>query len=264
VAAAHRLAYGTEESQFGDLRVPPGAGPHPLVLLVHGGFWRSAWHLDLMDGLADDLLQRGIATWNMEYRRVGQPGGGWPGTFLDVAAAADFARALAAAHHLDRDRVVTVGHSAGGHLALWLAGRRRLPPFSPLASPDPLPVAGAVGLAPIGDLALLYRMWESYRQDENAPARLIGGSPAEYPDRYAAASPAALLPLGTEQVLIQGAADDRVPPVLTEAYLRAAEAAGDPVTYLLLPGVDHFDVIDPHSEAWVHSLPPLLKLLGLA
>ena len=124
--AQHRIAYGPGPQQFGELRLPDGAGPHPVVIVVHGGCWLAEYDLGYMSSLAAALTADGVATWSIEYRRVGDDGGGWPGTFDDVGAAADHLREIAAEHELDLERVVAVGHSAGGHLALWLAARHGL------------------------------------------------------------------------------------------------------------------------------------------
>src|ERR1700730_2647404 len=128
-----RLAYGPEYLQFGDLYLPPHAGPHAVIPLIHGGYWRARYDLTLMHGLAEDLARRGYAAWNIEYRRVGDEGGGWPGTFLDVARAVDYIRVLAPQYRLDARRVVPVAHSAGGHLPFCLAARPHIPAGSPLA-----------------------------------------------------------------------------------------------------------------------------------
>jgi len=252
---AIRLAYGPGAFQFGDLRLPTGPGPHPTVLLIHGGYWRSRYGLKLMTRLAKDLAVRGYGAWNIEYRRVGNPGGGWPGTFQDVARATDYLREIAPRYALDLRRVVPIGHSAGGHLALWLAGRPRIPAGDPIAGssikesnagPDPLVPAAAISLAGVVDLELAWQLHLSM----DAVVELLGGTPDEVPERYAATSPAALLPLGVPQVLFHGTADIHVPVEVSQAYAQAALAANDPVTYIELPGVDHFDVINPHSEAW--------------
>src|SRR5947209_5684909 len=124
-----RLPYGPEYLQFGELYLPAGDGPFPVIPLIHGGYWRARYDLTLMDGLAEDLARRGYAAWNIEYRRVGDEGGGWPGTFLDVALATDYLRELAITYPLNLQKVVTMGHSAGGHLALWLVARSRIPHF---------------------------------------------------------------------------------------------------------------------------------------
>ena len=264
-----RLAYGPAPLQFGDLYVPNEPGLYPIVILIHGGYWRARYGLDLMNGLAEDLAKRGHAAWNIEYRRIGNPGGGWPGTFLDVALATDFLRKLAPSYTLDLQRVVPIGHSAGGHLALWLAARPRIPLFvnnSPLAGSQqpgnneetatPLMLAGAISLAGVVDLEMAWRLHLS----NGAVVELLGGSVADVPERYAAASPAAMLPLGVPQVLIHGTNDDNVPLQVSQAYTNAARAANDPVTYIELAGVDHFDVIDPHSHAWAITMNELQKL----
>lgn len=254
------IAYGDEPLQFGALYLPDGAGPHPLVILIHGGFWHAPYRLSLMTGLAEDLARRGIAAWNIEYRSVGDAGGGWPGTLLDVARAADHIEELAPTHNLDLRRVVAVGHSAGGHLALWLAARRHIAGNSILASKntEPLALSGVVSQAGAMDLEHTWRL----NLGDGAAAELLGGSPAEVPERYAAASPAALLPLGIPQVLIHGTRDDRVPLEVSHAYARKAAAAGDHVSLIELPGADHFVLIDPASAAWATTVEQIQKLLA--
>lgn len=261
-----RLAYGPGPLQFGELRVPNGPGPHPGVILIHGGFWRAQYGYALMDGLADDLAARGIASWNIEYRRVGDPGGGWPNTLLDVAAAADHLLTLAPRYALDLKRIAAIGHSAGGHLALWLAGRSHLSKVGPLASAagplkagerQRIPLAGVISLAGVNDLALGWRL----DLGDNAVGALLGGSPDEVPERYAAVSPAALLPLGLPQVLVHGTADNRVPLRLSQEYAQAASAAGDQVNLIELAGADHFALIAPHSVAWARTVEALQDLL---
>lgn len=252
LAPAPVVRYGDHPDQVCNLHLPAGSGPFPVVVLVHGGFWRERWDRTLMTPLARDLALRGVAAWNVEYRRVGQEGGGWPGTLLDVAAAAD---ALAGIPDVDPTRVVTVGHSAGGHLALWLAGRHRLPAGAPGHEPLVLP-RGAVSQAGVVDL-------ERGARDElgeGAVADLIGGGPDDVPDRYAAGSPAALLPLGAAQLLVHGSRDEVVPPALSRAYAAAALATGDAVELVELDA-DHVDVIDPGHPAWmavIERLPALL------
>ncbi len=244
--ADRRLPYGADPLQFGELRLPGRPGPHPVAIVIHGGFWRAAYDLVHIGHLAAALTAAGVATWNVEYRRIGDPGGGWPGTFADVAAAADCLRAIAPVHHLDLTRVVTVGHSAGGHLALWLAARGRIPAGHPLSTPDPLPVARAVGLAAVSDLRMCWEL----RLSNGVAEAFLGGSPDAVPERYAVASPAALLPLGVPQVLIHGTEDDTVPFAMSAVYRDTAVALHDPVTLIPLPGLDHFAVIDPESAAW--------------
>lgn len=259
-----RLAYGPEEFHFGELHLPHTPGPHPVAIVIHGGFWRVPYDYTLMTSLADDLAARGIAAWNMEYRRIGDPHGGWPNTLLDVASATDFLRSIAESYHLDLQQVVPIGHSAGGHLALWLAARPRIPQNSVLAHSStqaevdaPLAVSGAISLAGVSDLLI---GWQR-KLGSGAVAELIGGSPEAMPERYAAASPAEMLPLDAPQILIHGTADDRVPFDMSETYTAKAQAAGDNVRLITLPRVDHFALIDPASHAWTITVDALHQLL---
>ena len=223
--------------------MPEGEGPRPVAVLVHGGFWRMPWGADLMHALAGDLHRRGWATWNLEYRRLGAPGGGWPGTFEDAAAGMD---ALAAADAgLDLGRVVAVGHSAGGQLALWLAARRGPPAGAQGAGAVVVPNA-VVALAAVSDLAASSRLG----LDGDAAAELVGGRPDRVPERYAVASPLARLPLGVPVLLVHGDADDRVPVAMSREYAGAARAAGDDVRLEVIPGAGHAELIDPRSGAW--------------
>lgn len=241
-----RLRYGPGRWHFGDLRLPSGAGPHPVVLAIHGGYWRALYGLEYFGHACAALTAAGYATWNIEYRRLGNWGGGWPGTFTDVALATDFLRTLARSYPLDLARVVTLGHSAGGHLALWTAARARIPATAPLATPDPLRVHAAVALAGVVDLR---RAWE-LRLSGGVTRRLVGGTPERYPERYAAASPIELLPLGLRQTLLHGAEDSIVPLEISVRYVAAAQARGDTAELLTLPGVGHFEPVDPTSAAW--------------
>jgi acetyl esterase/lipase len=251
------LAYGAESLQFGELYVPNGPGPHPVVILIHGGFWRAAYRLTLMQGLAGDLVQSRIAVWNIEYRCVGDAGGGWPGTLQDVARATDYLATLAPTYALDLARVVTVGHSAGGQLALWLAARSRLQKTGQLRmSNTPLHLAGAIILAGTSDLKLVWQL----NLGHGAASDFLGGSPDKVPERYAMASPAALLPLDIPQVLIHGNRDDLVPLIVSQAYAQKADRAGDRVTLIELPGADHFVLIDPTSAAWKITIAAIQNL----
>jgi acetyl esterase/lipase len=252
-----RIAYGDDPNQFGELRLPAGAGPHPVLVFLHGGFWRALYDLAYARPLCADLTQHGFATWNLEYRRVGQVGGGWPGTLADVAAGMDQLRTLAEAHPLDLARVVTMGHSAGGHLALWAAARHRLPPDHTLRGSDPLVVQVAISLAGVTDLGLGAQM----HLGGGAVQALLGGAPEDVPDRYALASPRALLPLGVKQILVNGTADETVPSVLSSTYHTAARTAGDDATLHLLPGVGHFAVAETGTEAWATVMALTLAAL---
>lgn len=259
-----RIAYGKGPQQFGELLVPPPSlalprmlPPFPVAIVIHGGFWKKAYGLDLMTPLSLALAARGVAAWNIEYRRVGDEGGGWPGTFLDVAAAADHVGSLAKEHRLDLSRVVSVGHSAGGHLALWAAARRRIHEGEPLFSDRPLRLSGVVSLAGVPDLARAAHEGLG----GGAAAALMGGSPAAVPARYAAASPAALLPLHVKQILVHGSEDAIVPLLLSQDYAFAAKAKGDDVRLVTLPG-GHFDVIDPATPAGRAGCDAVVELLG--
>jgi acetyl esterase/lipase len=235
-----------------NLHLPAGPGPFPVVVLLHGGFWRIGWDRTLMTSLARDLVERGIAAWNVEYRRVGQEGGGWPGTLLDVAAAVD---RLDTVDEIDESRVIACGHSAGGHLALWLAGRHRLPDDAPGADPV-VRVRAVVAQAAVADLAGAWN--DGFCRDRIEG--LLGGSPTDAPDRYRVADPIGLLPLGIPQVLVHGALDDAVPLSQSRAYVRAA---GSEAELLEFEDADHFDVIDPAHAAWqavVERLPGLLDV----
>lgn len=253
-----KLAYAPGEFQFGELFLPHKPGPYPVAILIHGGYWRARYGLDLMNGLAENLAGRGIAAWNIEYRRVGNPGGGWPGTFLDVARAADYLNEIATTYELDLSRVVPIGHSAGGHLAFWLAARTRIPAENPISPHQPaLELAGTISLAGVLDLKMAYELHLS----NDAAVELLGGRPDEVPERYEAGSPAALLPLGLPQVLIHGTADESVPIQVSQHYAASAQAAGDTISYFKPAGVDHFDVINPATEVWELTVKELEALL---
>ena len=240
-----RIPYGDDPLQFGDLRLPPGDGPHPVVVVLHGGCWRSDFSLDYIATFADALTRSGVATWTPEYRRVGDPGGGWPGTFQDVAAGVDYLRAVAREYPLDLGRVIVVGHSAGGHLALWL-GARGTPADQTLRGDDPLALVGVVSLAGVDDLRRAV--------DEgicgDMAARLVGGAPDEVPERYALASPIELLPTGVPQHLVNGSRDPIVPAAFGRAYAEAARRAGDPVEFTVLPDAGHFELVAPMASEW--------------
>jgi acetyl esterase/lipase len=249
-APDHRLAYGVDSSQYGELRVPTGSGLHPVVVLIHGGCFKAAYATTRdIAPMGDALKDGGIATWNVEYRRLGQPGGGWPGTYLDIGRAVDHLRALAREYPLDLRRVVIVGHSAGGHLAMWAAARSRLPAGSPLYATDPLPVRGVIDLAGPVDMTANVPGYEALCRD-SVITSLLGGTPAAVPERYAQASPIKLLPLGIPQVIILGSHEDFVPLPLAEAYAQAAVQAGDRVRLIVIPGAGHFEIASPRASTW--------------
>src|SRR5688572_21435696 len=235
---AMRIAYGTDALQFGELRVPSTPGPHPVAIVIHGGCWVSQLGnfdprgvgMENMRPMAAALTAAGIATWNIEYRRVGNFGGGWPGTFRDVALGADALRKLAREHTLDLSRVISIGHSAGGHFALWLAARPKIPAASEIYVKDPIRLVAAVNLDGPGDLRA---MWGAQHSICTRPVitELMGGSPDERPDRYRAGSPAELLPIGTRIESLTG----RVFGAQNAAYEIAATKAGDTVQATTTP-----------------------------
>ncbi|MFV9503455.1 MAG: alpha/beta hydrolase family protein [Oscillochloridaceae bacterium umkhey_bin13] len=253
VVADQRVAYGPHPAQFGDLYLPAGSGPHPIIILIHGGCWQARFDLAPLGPLCAALRTAGWAVWSLEYRRLGD-GGGWPNTFADVAAGADALRGLVAP--LDRNRVIAAGHSAGGHLALWLAARARLPHTAPGWQPDPLPITGVLALAALADLALAAQQ----QLCDGAVAALLGGMPEAQPERYALASPAAQLPLGVPQYHIVGADDPIVPPAYLQSYCAKATAHGDAVTLTVLPAAGHFEPVDPTSAAWPELLAALDRI----
>jgi len=257
------LRYGPHPSQHGQLSLPAGSGPWPVAVVVHGGFWRAIYGAEFGTDLAEDLMRHGVAAWNVEYRRVGNDpgsgGGGWPDSCLDVAAALDLLATggqVAAGGQLDLSRVVAVGHSAGGQLAGWLAGRVSLAKGVPGASPL-VPLTGVVCQAGVLDLEL------ALRQDlgRGAVRDFMGGG-ADDPRARALASPAARLPLGLPSVCVHGSADDIVPLSQSESFVAAARRAGDDSRLVTLPGVDHFALIDVSTPAWAACRAAVLDLLA--
>jgi acetyl esterase/lipase len=230
-----RRAYGPHPHQFAELHLPAGGGPFPVAVLVHGGGWSAGYDLSLMAGLAADLPRRGWAAWNLEYRRVGpRSGGGWPQSGEDVRAGVAALAALPGEGvPVDLGRVIVVGHSAGGQLALWAAAR---------PGPDP-PVRprGVVSQAGVVHLP---------RRRGAEVAAFLGGTWEEVPERYLEASPSSLLPVGVPLLLVQGTADTVVPPAMAERFAQRARAAGDEVALALRPGEDHLAHLDPAGGAW--------------
>jgi acetyl esterase/lipase len=239
-------AYGADAAQVGDLYLPDSPSPAAVICLLHGGFWRMPYARDQLTPMARDLAGRAYAVWNLEYRRLGAPGGGWPGTLADVAAGIDHLAGFVAEDiALDLKRVVTIGHSAGGHLALWAAGRHHIVGGEPGAQPR-VRVHAAVGQAPVADLVRAHELALS----GDVAAELLGGTPSQVPERYAAASPRALLPLGVPQLIVHGTADDIVPIEISRGYAAAAREQDDTIEFRELPGVGHFEHIDIAAPAW--------------
>jgi acetyl esterase/lipase len=239
-----RIAYGNDAYQFGEMRIPESSGPHPVAVVIHGGFWRAKYDLEYIQPICSALTDAGIATWNLEYRRLGNPGGGWPGTLDDVAAGIDYLFSLSSRFQLDLTRVITVGHSAGGHLALWLASRKKL-------------LAGAISLAGVVDLR---RAWE-LRLSNSVVAEFLSGSPYEVADRYDFASPIERLPLGLPQRLFHGTADESVPFEISERYALKAKRLGDDAELITLPSSGHFELIDPLTKEFALVRAAALDLI---
>jgi acetyl esterase/lipase len=241
-----RIAYGSSPQQFANLRLPRTPGRHPVVVFIHGGCWLSQFDIAHVGKLEQALADSGFAVWSIEYRRVGDDGGGWPNTFMDVALGADYLRRIAVQYQLDLDRIIAAGHSAGGTFALWLAARSKIPPSSELYVKDPLRVRSVVALAPAPDLEQLHQSGVC----GNVIDKLMGGSPAMREDRYAAASLMRLAPVNAPQTLLIGAKDATFGPV-GRAYFARARAVGDSTTRLIeLPESGHFEMIDPGSSSW--------------
>ena len=251
------ISYGDKSMQVVDLWLPEGKGPHPTLLMVHGGCWQTEIaDRRIMNWIADDLRRRGIAVWNIDYRGVDREGGGYPGTFLDAAAAADALRTHAGKYNLRLSPLVATGHSAGGHLALWLAGRPRLPADSPLRSANPIPIATVVSLGGLPDLEEAARLPGSGCGTE-VIGKLTGG-------RFRDTSVPRLAPLRVDQVLINGLQDRIIPTSYAEGYARPMRAAGDKVKVRLIDRTGHVELIAPESEAWGAAVQEIEAALGIS
>jgi acetyl esterase/lipase len=255
-----RVKYGEDPQHFAELRFPVGRGPFPFLFVIHGGFWQSAYDLSHIGHLCAAFTSKGIVTCNLEYRRLGDPGGGWPGTFQDIGLATDhILKIISPDPRVDLARTAVIGHSAGGHLALWLGGRLRIPTASPLHGDPKYRPRIAVSLAGVCDLRAAWKQ----RLGNGVVTRLMGGTPDQYPDRYDAGSPIELLPTGIRQVLIHGSVDDIVPVSQSEKFVERAERLGERPTLVKLDGIGHFELIDPKSSAWSAVVGAVLPQLGL-
>jgi acetyl esterase/lipase len=258
--ADYRLLYGNNSLWYGDLRLPKGKSPRngwPVVVFVHGGGWSSSWSNGYTARLVEAINNLGVATWDLEFRRMGNTGGGWPGTFQDVALGTDYLRTLATKFPLDLSRVIVAGHSSGGHLVAWLAGRHRLATDSPLYKPDPLKPAGVLSLAGIPDLdgALV-------RGNRTDVLQLLGvATREEAMARYDDASPIETLPHGMPEIHIVGTRDNPWRIAITQDYAALARSMGEQVEVVLLDGANHFDVVDPCGPAWSAIARAVLSLL---
>ncbi|WP_209308606.1 alpha/beta hydrolase [Sphingomonas corticis] len=251
------VAFGPDQMQKVDVWLPRDRrGPHPVVLMVHGGCWQtSIADRSLMDWIAGDLRAAGVAVWNIDYRGVDRAGGGYPGTFADAAAAADLLRREGGRFDLDTHRVVAVGHSAGGHLALWLAARPRLPADSPLRTRDPLPIAHVVSLGGLPDLEATAASPDN-GCGTDVVGKLTGG-------RFADTSVPRLLPLGVPQDLVNGREDRIIPLRLATDYAARATKAGDRTTLHLVPATGHVELVTPGTAAWKEAKRLALAALGV-
>lgn len=255
-----RIDYGDHADAFGELWLPEAldpTAPVPVVVLIHGGFWRDGFFLDLMEPLVPSLLESGHAVWNIEYRRVGA-GGGYPSTFEDVAAAVDHLAVMSdgVAAAIDLDRVAVVGHSAGGHLAVWAAGRSTLPTGAVGADPLVRPVL-AVAQAGVLDLV------GCAQQGIGATAcvDLIGAEPADDPERYDMTSPTEMVPFDAAVVAVHGELDRIVPPSQSITFVDRASEAGMDATFVPVRDADHFSNLDPDHPAWTAVLDALDRRL---
>ena len=262
--ADHRIHYRSGELQFGDLWLPKGQSP--VVVFVHGGWWKAEYGLEYAGHLCAALKREGIATWSLEYRRVGNARGGWPGTFEDVANGYDYLSTLGRSYPLDLKRIVVMGHSAGGHLAYWLAGREHLPFRGELVRPSrtSLPMRGAISLAGAVDLRMTVELAGEgkFAHDRTNVTNLMGGSPSEQPTRYRAGNPGELLPLNVPQVLIQGTEDDQIPGELPKLWAERGRKMGERVEVEMIAGAGHLDVADPDSKCWNTVLRTIKQMLG--
>jgi len=255
------IAYGPAPRQYVEVFKPPGRGPFPVAVLIHGGcFYNKYEGMPQLRGMAGALKARGVAVWSIEYRGLETPGGGYPGTFQDINAAMAALKVRARALHIDTRRIVVVGHSAGAYLALWVAGRQNLPTSSPLHVSHPLRVKQVVALGGSGDI---HPDIPSFRQPCGLePGALTGLPTPERPDVYADTSPAALLPNGARTVFINGEVDTIATPANSSTYAARVRAAGDKADVIVIPHASHYDEPAVTSPAWAVVMPVILAAVG--
>ena len=251
------IRYGEGPQQFAELRLPGGQGRFPLLFVIHGGFWQNKYDLSHISHLCAALTGKGLVTCSLEYRRLGDPGGGWPGTFHDVSIATDrIMERLSSDKTVDVSRTGVLGHSAGGHLALWLVSRHNVSRISPLHSDRKSSLSRAVSLAGVSDLRAAWRE----RLGNGVVTRLMGGTPDQHPDRYDASSPMELLPSGSTVRMVHGSVDNLVPTSQSERFFEKAVALGDRIKLVRLEGVGHFELIDPQLAAWASVEQAVLSI----
>jgi acetyl esterase/lipase len=257
------LRYGAAPSQYAELFVPAGKGPFPVAVLVHGGCWTKEFGgITQLRNMAGALAARGIAVWNVEYRRVDEAGGGYPGTYQDMNAALDLLARTARNHPLDLDRLVAVGHSAGGQLVQWLAARPRIPATSPLYQAHPVPVRQVVSL---GGLADLRRETALLKTSCGRDVAELAGTPsAARPDVFSDTNAGDLMPNGSRTILVTGELDTISPPRVAHDFAARARAAGDAADVVILPGASHYDEVAATSGAWPRVLRAIETALGMA
>ena len=255
------VQYGEDAMQFAELRLPEGKGPFPVVIIIHGGCWYSPY-ADLQNtaAIADALRNEGYATYNVEYRRFDNTGGGWPNTILDVGYATDYLRTLAEKYPLDLTKVVSYGHSAGGHLAFWLGTRNQRVEGEDLFIPNPLPIKGILGVGSINDLEAFEKI-DTSTCGEVVVVKLMGGKIADEPKRYQEASPILNLPLGVPQILLTGESDKIVPQYLGDNYTERAKKSGDVVEHIIVKDAAHHEYNAPAKTPYNFIVQGLKKLM---
>jgi acetyl esterase/lipase len=257
------LRYGAAPSQYAELFLPSGTGPFPVAVLVHGGCWTKEYGgITQLRNMAGALAARGIAVWNVEYRRVDEPGGGYPGTYQDMNAALDLLARTAQERPLDLGRLVAVGHSAGGQLVQWLAARPRIPASSPLFRADAVPVRHVVSLGGLADLRREAALLKTSCDREIA--ELAGTPSAARPDVFSDTSAGDLMPNGSRTILVTGELDTISPPRVAHDFAARARAAGDHADVVILPGASHYDEVAATSPSWPRVLRAIETALGLA
>jgi acetyl esterase/lipase len=241
-----RVAYGADANQFLEVRLPRTKGAHPVLLNIHGGYWRARYDLTHAGHLCEALRAAGVATFNTEYRRVGNAGGGWPGTFEDIRSAYRFVQQEHSRFHLDLDKFVVMGHSAGGQLALCLAAHETS-------------VRRAISLAGVVDLKKGYALHLSH----DAVSEFLDGNPDAVPEHYREADPMELSIPNARQWLLHGKDDDTVPPEFSRDYVTQKKKAGESAELLEIPRTGHFELIDPASEAFKQVASTVLTAVGV-